>query len=371
MVETMTGRRIKILRSDNGGEFLSKEFSQYLLQHGIKRQLTCSYTPQQNGVLERKNRTLFDVARCMLKDKGHSNCYWAEAINTACYLMNQSPTEILKGITPYEALHKVKPKVHQLRVFGCLAFTHVSDEKRKKLDDKSRRCILARYSDVSKAYKLYDSIKKDSFISRNVIFDENASFKSTPNAKDTSSPTPLKIDVPSNIQEEIIEEIDEEDEEHQAALRRSSRTRRQPQQLTYQREAMDKEMDALYYKNGTWNLCPLPHNKKAIGCKWLYKLKFNKEGKVDRYKARLVAKGFAQQHGLDYDETYAPVAKMSSIRLLISLASIFKWKLKQMDVNNAFLNGLLEEEVYMQHPRDMVLQGKKAWNVNSRRVYAG
>ncbi|MCO5573964.1 hypothetical protein L7F22_027742 [Adiantum nelumboides] len=124
------------------------------------------------------------------------------------------------------------------------------------------------------------------------------------------------------------------------------------------KEAMDKEMEALY-KNGTWNLCPLPHNKKAIGCKWLYKLKFNKEGKVDRYKARLVAKGFAQQHGLDYDETYAPVAKMSSIRLLISLASIFKWKLKQMDVNNAFLNGLLEEEVYMQQLEGYVVAGKE------------
>ncbi|MCO5564407.1 hypothetical protein L7F22_018068 [Adiantum nelumboides] len=218
MVETMTGRRIRILRSDNGGEFLSKEFSQYLLQHGIKRQLTCNYTPQQNGVAKRKNRTLFDAAMCMLKDNGLSNYSWAKAINTACYLMNQSPTKILKGITPYKALHKVKPKVHHLRVFGCSAFTHVQDEKRKKLNDKSRRCILVWYSDVSKAYKLYDPIKKESFISRDVIFDENASFKSAPNAKDTSSPTPLKIDVPSNIQEDIIEGIDEEDDKHQAAL---------------------------------------------------------------------------------------------------------------------------------------------------------
>ncbi|MCO5547484.1 hypothetical protein L7F22_000934 [Adiantum nelumboides] len=154
----------------------------------------------------------------MLKDKGLSNCYWVEAINTACYLMNQSPTRILKGITPYEAFHKVKPKVHHLRVFGCLAFTHVPVEKQKKLDDKSRKCIFIGYSDVSNAYKLYDPIKKESFISRDVIFDENTSFKSAPNAEDTSFPTPLKIDVPSNIQEEIIEEIDEEDEEHQAAL---------------------------------------------------------------------------------------------------------------------------------------------------------
>ncbi|MCO5564654.1 hypothetical protein L7F22_018320 [Adiantum nelumboides] len=132
--------------------------------------------------------------------------------------MSQSPTKILEGITPYEALQKIKPKVRHLRVFDCLAFTHVPDEKRKKLDDKSRRCILVGYSDVYKAYKLYDPIKKKSFISRDVIFDENTSFQSTPNLEDTSSPSPLKIDVPSNIQEENIEEIAEEDEEHQAAL---------------------------------------------------------------------------------------------------------------------------------------------------------
>ncbi|MCO5566902.1 hypothetical protein L7F22_020585 [Adiantum nelumboides] len=187
----------------------------YHLQHGIKRQLTCSYTPQQNGVAKRKNRTLFDAARCMLKDKGLSNCHWAETINTACYLMNRSSTKILKGITPYEALHKFKPKVHHLRVFGCLVFTQVPDEKRKKLNDKSRKCILVGYSDVSKAYKLYNPIKKESFMSRDIIFDENASFKSATNSENTSSST---TDVPSNIQEEIIDKIDEEDEEHQAAL---------------------------------------------------------------------------------------------------------------------------------------------------------
>ncbi|MCO5576350.1 hypothetical protein L7F22_030159 [Adiantum nelumboides] len=154
----------------------------------------------------------------MLKDKGLSNCYWDEAINTTCYLMNQSPIEFLKGITPYEALRKVKPKVHHLRVFGCLAFTHVPDEKRKKPDDKSRKCILVGYNDVSKAYKRYDPIKNESFISRDVIFDENASFKSSTNSKNTSSMTTLEIDVPSIIQKEIIEERDEEDEEHQVAL---------------------------------------------------------------------------------------------------------------------------------------------------------
>ena len=103
-------------------------------------------------------------------------------------------------------------------------------------------------------------------------------------------------------------------------------------------DAMDKEMNSLH-KNDTWDLCQLPPNKQEIGCKWIYKLKFNKEGHIDRHKARLVAKGFAQEYGIDYEETYAPVAKMSSIRLLLSLTALHKWKLWQMDVNNAFLNG--------------------------------
>ena len=118
-------------------------------------------------------------------------------------------------------------------------------------------------------------------------------------------------------------------------------------------DAMDKEMNALH-KNDTWDLCQLPPNEQAIGCKWIYKLKFNKEGHIDRHKARLVTKGFAQEYGIDYEETYAPVAKMSSIRLLLSLAALHKWKLWQMDVNNAFLNGQLEEEVYMKQPEGYV-----------------
>ena len=111
---------------------------------------------------------------------------------------------------------------------------------------------------------------------------------------------------------------------------------------------MIEEMTTLD-KNNTWVLTTLP-NKRAVGCKWVFTVKQNSEGKVERYKARLVAKGYSQTYGVDYDETFAPVAKMNTIRALISIAANNKWKLFQMDVKNAFLHGDLHEEVYMEIP---------------------
>ena len=112
---------------------------------------------------------------------------------------------------------------------------------------------------------------------------------------------------------------------------------------------MVEEMTALE-KNNTWELSILPAGKKVVGCKWVFTIKHTPEGKIERYKARLVAKGYSQTYGVDYDETFAPVAKMNTIRTLISVAANYKWNLFQMDVKNAFLHGDLQEEVYMEIP---------------------
>jgi hypothetical protein len=113
--------------------------------------------------------------------------------------------------------------------------------------------------------------------------------------------------------------------------------------------AMDEEMAALD-ANATWELVTLPEDKKVIRCKWVYKVKHNADGSVSRYKVRLVAKGYAQTHGIDYEETYSPIAKMTIIRAIITIVAIKGWSLHQMDVKNVFLHGDLQEEVYMEQP---------------------
>ena len=122
------------------------------------------------------------------------------------------------------------------------------------------------------------------------------------------------------------------------------------------RDAMEQEIQAIQ-KNGTWEVATLPKGQKAIGVKWVYKVKKNADGKVERNKARLVVKGYSQKHGIDYDEVFAPVARLETIRLIISLAAQNKWKIYQMDVKSAFLNGYLEEEVYVQQPLGYVVKG--------------
>jgi hypothetical protein len=118
---------------------------------------------------------------------------------------------------------------------------------------------------------------------------------------------------------------------------------------------MDEEMATLD-ANATWELITLPKDKKTIGCKWVYKVKHNADGSVSRYKAKLVAKGYAQTYGIDYEETYSPVAKMTTIRVIIAMAAAKGWSLHQMEVKNAFLHGDLQEKVYMEQPRSYVDQ---------------
>jgi hypothetical protein len=114
-------------------------------------------------------------------------------------------------------------------------------------------------------------------------------------------------------------------------------------------KAMDEEMAALD-ANRTWELVPLPEGKKAIGCKWVYKVKHNSYGSISRYKARLVAKGYAQTHGIDFEETFVLVAKMATVRAVITVVASRGWLLHQMGVKNAFLHGELQEEVYLDQP---------------------
>ena len=168
------GRSIGILRTDNGGEYLSTEFQDYLKAKGIKYELTVPYSPQQNGVAERMTRTLVESAQSMIAQARLPKMYWAEAISTAVYVRNRMPTTAIKGnTTPYERWYERKPNVSHLRVFGCMAFAHGPDSKRQKLDKKAERLRFVGYCRTSKGYRLFDEIKRKMVVRRDVEFNEN------------------------------------------------------------------------------------------------------------------------------------------------------------------------------------------------------
>jgi transposase InsO family protein len=176
LVEKKAGSLVGCLRTDRGGEFTSKEFNEYCSMNGIKRQLTAAYTPQQNGVAERKNQTIMNLVRSILSEKCIPREFWPEAVNWCMHVLNRSPTAAVPDITPEEAWSGVKPSVEYFRVFGCIGYVHVPHEKRTKLDPRSTKCILLGISEETKGYRMYNPETRKLIVSRDVIFEENASW---------------------------------------------------------------------------------------------------------------------------------------------------------------------------------------------------
>jgi hypothetical protein len=200
MVEKEKGVSIKCLRSDGGGEYFSKEFNEYLKEHGIQRKYSCSYSPQQNGVAERKNRHIAEITRAMLNEKNLPNYFWAEAVATTVYIMNRTPTAAVHGMTPEEKFTSKKSDVFHFKVFGCIAYVHVPDEKRSKLDLKAEKCIFIEYSLEQKGYRCFNPSTRKLQVSRDVVFDEMASWY--PPLKIVEDGEARNGDVPSKVEQE-------------------------------------------------------------------------------------------------------------------------------------------------------------------------
>ena len=178
-VENHGQHKISTIRSDNGGEYFSKEWIKFCEDHGIRHEHTVPYNPQQNGIAKRKNRTLLDASRCMLQVAGLHNQFWEEAVATTCYLQNRSPHKVLGLNTPYAIWYGHKPHLAHLRVFGCIAYNHIPQEKRRKLDPHARKCIFTGYGEASgvETYRLFDPHTKKFLFSRSVTFDEETLMK--------------------------------------------------------------------------------------------------------------------------------------------------------------------------------------------------
>ena len=151
-MENQSDMKIKVFRSDNGGEYMSKKFDELLKKEDIARQTSAPYTPQQNGVAERANRTIVEMARSMLHAQNLKLDLWAEAVVNAVYTRNRCPTSAVEGMTPEQAWSGRQPCVAHMRIFGCIAYAKVPDERRTKLEAKASKCVFLGYCEGTKAY---------------------------------------------------------------------------------------------------------------------------------------------------------------------------------------------------------------------------
>ena len=412
LIEKQTGKHIKRLRTDNGLEFCGSEFNDFCKNEGIARHRTVRMTPQQNGVAERMNRTLLERARCMISNAGLTLDFWAEAIATACYIVNRAPCAPLDFKTPEEIWSGNPADYSNLRIFGCPAYMHVNEGK---LEPRAKKCIFLGYASGVKGYRLYcpDPNSPKFVISRDVTFDETSMLYSRNESCNPynlekggseQSNVELEIDTSDSSQnsstrgtgreneiDPALFEDEREEQEYSIARDRPRREIRLPQRyvdvasyaLTVAQEtggdgepstyleaiqsahsdkwvvAMNEEMESLH-KNGTWTLVQPPKGKKIVGCKWVFKKKEVASGVEDaRYKARLVAKGFSQVQGVDFNDVFSPVVKHSSIRVLLALVTMYDLELEQLDVKTAFLHGELDEKIYMKQPEGFEVEGKE------------
>ncbi|KAL2241729.1 UNVERIFIED_CONTAM: Retrovirus-related Pol polyprotein from transposon TNT 1-94 [Sesamum indicum] len=394
LVENQTGKRLKSLRTDNGLEFCNQNFSEMCDKHGIRRHKTNPYTPQQNGIAERMNRTLLDKVRCLLVSSGLPKTFWGEAILTAAHLINMSPSVPLLGKTPEHIWTGKIPDLSALRVFGCSAFVHQTVDK---LEPRAIKCVFIGYPMGVKGYRLWVRSQPGFkvLISRDVTFNENEMPCLEKNQNLEKEQTFIKVEnnlgdnqqegesentleIETDSETENVENLEPNPlENYQLARDRNRRQIRAPTRLRdfetalniemtestsideamkskQWLSAMNEEMKSLE-ENKTWVLVPKPKNASIVDCKWIYKIK--QENPI-KYKARLVAKGFTQKEGIDYNEIFSPVVKYTTVRIILALTAHYNWELKQMDVKTAFLHGDLDENIYMCQPAGFIDKSK-------------
>eukprot|EP00171_Calliarthron_tuberculosum_P000045 IDg45t1 len=369
--EAHTGRRLKVLRTDNSGEYLSNDFRAYLVNHGIKHQLTVAYTSQQNGVAERMNRTLMTIVRAIMRHKAVAKRFWAEALSTAVYVRNRVTSRSLPVDTPpHHIWHGTPPDVSRMRVFGSKCWYGIPQSKVRKLDARSKKAMMVGYAAQSKGYKLWHQELGIFVISRDVKFDENGDSTVSINAETFEIGTPKVEDVIESRERppESEPSADNDDDEgyststqedpqmlqstpqysdNSALAARvvptSYEVATSPENIEFWGPGIAREEDAIA-RNDTFDLVQREPWMNVIRYKYLFKVK------VDSPKVRIVAMGCHQVHGVEYTETVAPVVKLTSIRIFLATVAVMDLETGQMDVITAFLNGDLDEDIYMEVP---------------------
>ncbi|KAL6331379.1 hypothetical protein AAG906_011316 [Vitis piasezkii] len=312
--------------------------------------------------------------------------YDGSAIKTAVYILNRVPSKA-RAKTPYELWTSKKPSIRHLHVWGCPAEARPYKPNEKKLDSRTVSCYFVGYSERSRGFKFYDPSSRSFFETGNAKFIEDVELsgreplrKVVFEEESTHRNSSAQIMEPIQVHQEVTQQPQEP--QVQVPLRRSTRERRstisddyvvylqehefdmglkddpisvsQVKQSSNSEkwiEAMKEEMKSMK-DNGVWDLVELPEGVKPIGCKWIFKTKRDSKGNIVRYKARLVAKGFTQKEGIDYKETFSPVSSKDSFRIIMALVAHYDLELHQMDVKTAFLNGNIDETIYMMQPEN-------------------
>ncbi|KAE8678570.1 hypothetical protein F3Y22_tig00111403pilonHSYRG00065 [Hibiscus syriacus] len=316
-VELDSGNKIKCFRTYNGGEYTSEEFDDFYRKEGIKRQFTVANTPQQNGVAEQMNRTLLERTRAMLRDTCLEKSFWAEAVNTACYLVNRAPSTAIELKTPIEMWTGKPANYSNLHVFGSIVYMMYNSQEISKLDPKSRKCKFLGYADGVKGYRLWDPTARKIHVEKDVEQGDSSKAELAHDEQEPESseaPTTRQSDhvrrrpnwhsdyvIEGNIAYCLLTE-DGEPSTYQETINSSD--------ASLWMMAMQEEIEALH-KNNTWDLVPLPQGMKPI------------------------------------------------VREVLAICAIWNLHLEQLDVKTAFLHGNLEEEIYMLQPEGFEEKEKK------------
>jgi hypothetical protein len=384
----------------------SRDFKEFCDRDGIKREYTIPGTPQQNGVVECQNRSVWHMARAMMNERDISQNFWVEAVHTTIHILNKAHLRPNSDKNPHELWFGRPTSIDNFKVFGNKCYIKNNDDHLGKIDNRVDEGIFLRYASNSKGYRFFNkrmhklvdcinvriveeapikyqqriSTKLDEKYNENNENEEKQIPKSqeddesggeeTPRQEEsgqqsTSNPS-SRITQKNHLESQIIGEKDKGVQTRRRIIKYTKQSNIdfismvEPNNFNEASEdvnwlkSMNEELDQIE-KNDTWELVPRLENKSVIASKWVYKNKMNEKGNIVINKARLVCKGYAQIEGLDFDETFAPVERLEAIRMFLAYACPKQFKVYQMDVKSYFINGYLKEEVYMEQPEGFEL----------------
>ncbi|GJT29804.1 retrovirus-related pol polyprotein from transposon TNT 1-94 [Tanacetum coccineum] len=341
-IQNQLGCTIVSIRTDHGREFDNEvQFREFCNANGITHNFSALRTPQSNGVVERKNRTLQEMSRTMLNEQSLPQKFWCNAVDTSTYILNRILIRAILGKTLYELLKCRKPTLGYFRVFGSKCFILNTKDYLTKFDRKSYEDIFLGYSQNSKAYIILNKHTRKVKESLNVTFDETPPpSKTSPLVDDDlDEEEAIKVTEKKNLENDIEDETLEIDE-----IVNIKESRNHP----LENVIGNQNQSNFFYFIST--IEPKNVNEALTNDSWIVAMQEELNQFIANDVWELVAQGYNQQEGIDYDETYALVARLESIRILLAYACDLDFKLFQMDVKSALLNGFINEEVYVAQP---------------------